>query len=305
MQRVLLVWNPASSEVTGETVGSVLVQVAEKLEVVAMHTQAKGDAARLAKLAVEQGFDAVFVLGGDGTSNEVVNGIGDKLPIGVLPAGGTSVLPRALGLPRKLEEAVARLCAALEEGSVRTINVGTLDDRQYTFAAGIGIDAEIVKRIDERGRGGDGADESKRPGDIWFVREAIGLLTSGDYASPSLRVEVPGHGDLPAASVFVANCSPWSFAGPMPLDVAPEASFEGGFDLVVVESVEARSAVAKLGSLLRRDDVEQDGVHRLHDLEHATVHCERPTAVQVDGELLGDFERIELGLVRGGARLLV
>jgi diacylglycerol kinase family enzyme len=305
VQRVLLIWNPASSEVTGETVGSVLVQIAEQVEVVAMHTQAKGDAARLAKLAVEQGYDAVFVLGGDGTSNEVVNGIGDQLPIGVLPAGGTSVLPRALGLPRKLDEAVARLCSALEEGSVRTINLGILDERRFTFAAGIGIDAEIVKKIDERGRGGGGADESKRPGDIWFLREAIGLLTSGEYASPSLRVEVPGQGELTAATVFAANCSPYSYAGPLPLDVAPDASFEGGFDLVVVESVEARSAASKLASLLRREDAADDGVHRLHDLEHATVICESPTAVQVDGELLGEFERVELGLVRGGARLLV
>ncbi len=305
MKRVLLIWNPASSEVTAETVGSALVLAAERLEVVAMHTQARGDAARLARLGVEQHFDAVFVLGGDGTANEVVNGIGAELPIGVLPAGGTSVLPRALGLPRKLDEAVTRLCDAVDEGSVRTINVGTVGERAFTFAAGIGIDAEIVKKIDERGRGGDGADDAKRPGDIWFVREAIGLLSSGNYAEPTLRVEAPGHGELQAATVFVANGSPWSYAGPVPLDLAPQASFEGGFDLVLVRSVEARSAPGKLASLLRRKDPEDDGITRLHDLERATVHCERPTAVQVDGELLGELERVELGLLRPGARLLV
>jgi diacylglycerol kinase family enzyme len=223
----------------------------------------------------------------------------------VLPAGGTSVLPRVLGLPRDLEEAVERLCDALEEGSTRSIALGTVNGRRFTFAAGIGIDAEIVKRIDERGRGGEAADEAARPGDLWFVREAIGVLLEGEYASPMMRIEVPGHGELQAATVFVANCSPWSFAGPVPLDVAPDASFEGGFDLVVVESVEARSAPGRIASLLRKSDDADDGVRRFHDLEEAVVRCDRPLPVQVDGELLGEFDVIELGVVRDAARLLV
>jgi diacylglycerol kinase family enzyme len=155
---VLLVWNPASTEVNAESIGSVLVRLAERLEVVAMQTLDAGDGERLGRLAADDGYDAVFVLGGDGTANEVVNGAGDRLPIGVLPAGGTSVLPRVLGLPRDLDEAVVRLCDALEEGSERTISLGKLNDRCFTFSAGIGVDAEIVKRIDERGRGGDSAD---------------------------------------------------------------------------------------------------------------------------------------------------
>ena len=303
--RVLLVWNPASTEVTAETVGSVLVQMAERVEVVAMHTLDAGDGERLGRHAADESFDAVFVLGGDGTANEVVNGAGDRIPIGVLPAGGTSVLPRALGLPTDLDEAVAHLCTALETGSERTISLGKLNDRCFTFAAGIGIDAEIVKRIDERGRGGDSADESSRPGDLWFVREAIGVLLDGEYAEPLIRVEVPGHPDLRAATLFVANCSPWSFAGPVPLDVAPDASFEGGFDLVAIESIEPRSAPSRLASLLRRNDREDDGVQRLHNLERATVHCERPLPVQIDGELLGELQELELTVVRDAARLLV
>jgi diacylglycerol kinase family enzyme len=305
-QQVLLVWNPVSTEVTAESVGSVLVAMAARLEVVAMHTLEAGDAERLGGLAVEQGFDAVFVLGGDGTANEVVNGVGDRLPIGVLPAGGTSVLPRALGLPRDLEEAVERLCDALDEESVRSIGLGTVNGRRFSFAAGIGIDAEIVKRIDERGRGGEAADEAARPGDLWFVREAIAVLLEGEYAAPLMRVEVPGQEDLQAATVFVANCSPWSFAGPLPLDVAPEATFEGGFDLVVVEAIESRSAPGRIASLLRKKDGDDaDGVRRLHDLEQATIRCDHPLPVQVDGELLGEFDQIELGVIRDAARLLV
>lgn len=303
--RVLLVWNPVSSEVTAESVGSVLVQLAERVDVVAMHTLDAGDGQRLGRLAADEGFAAVFVFGGDGTANEVVNGAGDRLPIGVLPAGGTSVLPRVLGLPRDLDEAVVRLCDALDEGSERSISLVKLNDRCFTFAAGIGVDAEIVKRIDERGRGGDSADESSRPGDLWFVREAIGVLLDGEYAERLIHVEVPGKPDLHAATLLVANCSPWSFAGPVPLDVAPDASFEGGFDLVAIDSIEPRSAPGRLASLLHRNRDQDDGVQRLHDLDRATVRCDRPLPVQVDGELIGELDSFELSVVPNAARLLV
>jgi diacylglycerol kinase family enzyme len=305
-RRVLLVWNPISTEVTSDSIGSVLVQLAERVEVVAMQTLDGGDGERLGRLAADEGFDAVFVLGGDGTANEVVNGAGDRIPVGVLPAGGTSVLPRVLGLPRDLDEAVERLCDALDEGSVRSISLGKLNDRCFTFAAGIGVDAEIVKRIDERGRGGDSADASSRPGDLWFVREAIGVLLDGEYAEPQIHVEVPGEPELRAATLFVANCSPWSFAGPVPIDVAPDASFDKGFDLVAIESIEPKSAPGRLASLLRRGDGdEDDGVQRLHNLERATVRCDRPMPVQLDGELIGELSEIELSVVPDAARLLV
>jgi diacylglycerol kinase family enzyme len=304
--RVLLVWNSASTGVTDDTVGSVLTQMAERVEVVAMHTLDAGDGERLGRLAADEGFDAVFTLGGDGTANEVVNGAGDRLPIGVLPAGGTSVLPRALGLPNDLDEAVVRLCDALAEGSERSVALGKLNDRCFTFAAGVGIDAEIVKRIDDRGRGGDGAGDASRPGDLWFVREAIAVLLGGDYAEPLIHVDVPGERDIRAATLFVANCSPWSFAGPVPLDVAPDASFEGGFDLVAIESIEPRSVPGRLASLLRRSDQDEDeGVQRLHSLDRATVRCDRPLPVQVDGELVGELEEIQLSIVPDAARLLV
>ena len=302
--RILLIWNPVSTEVKGETLGSVLVLLAEHLEVVAMHTTGPNGAEPIVQHAIDNGYDAIFVLGGDGTANEVINAVGDRLPIGVLPAGGTSVLPRVLGLPRDLEEAAVRLCKALHEGSTKSISLGTINDRRFAFAAGIGVDAEIVKRIDERGRGGENAEEAERPGDLWFVREAIGVLLDGDYAEPFLQVEIPGEEPRDAATVFVANCSPWSFAGPVPLDVAPDASFEGGIDLVVVESVEPHSAASRITSLLRKDK-DDDGVERFHDIERATIRAKRPVPVQVDGELIGELDTIELGVVKDAAKLLV
>jgi diacylglycerol kinase family enzyme len=308
--RVLLIWNPVSTGVDAEAVGAVSVTIAEQTQLVAINTRESGDAGRLAKQATAEGYDAVFVLGGDGTANEVVNGLGNALPIGVLPAGGTSVLPRVLGLPSGIQDCATRLCVALGEGSTRSVSLGTLNGRRFTFAAGVGLDAEIVQRIDERGRGGEGV-EAKRPGDIWFVREAIDLLLSGDYAEPRVRVHLPGQPQpLPAATMFIANCDPWSFAGPLPLRVAPDASFEDGLDLVLIESVQGRSAPRRIGSLLRRkrgatQDDESDGVRRVRNIESARIECDEAIPVQVDGEFVGELETIELGLIRDGAIFLV
>jgi diacylglycerol kinase family enzyme len=301
---VLLIWNPVSSGVDAESVGVVSVRAAEEVDLTTRHTIAEGDAKRIAAEAPDAGYDAVFVLGGDGTANEVVNGLGDRLPIGVLPAGGTSVLPRALGLSEDLVGCTAELCQALIAGRVRDAALGTLNGSRFAFAAGIGLDAEIVRRVDARGRGGDGID-AKRPGDLWFLTEAVSLLLNGEYAESRMLIEGGGE-SFRAMTAFVANTDPWSFAGPLPLRIAPEAELEDGLSLVaIVKPIEARSSVERIRSLLHRGGEETDSVHRLDNLEHARIVCDEPTPVQVDGELLDDVMEIELGMVKPGARFLV
>ena len=204
------------------------------------------------------------MLGGDGTANEVLNGLGNRLPIGVLPAGGTSVLPRALGLANEIEACTAQLCDALLANRVREVTVGTLNGRSFAFAAGIGLDAEIVQRVDERGRGGDGVD-AKRPGDLWFLKDALDLLAEGGYAEPRMTVDGTATAPFRAMTVFVANTDPWSYAGPLPLRVAPDAAFEDGLELVaLVKPIEVRTGLARMRALLQRDERDDDALRRAH-----------------------------------------
>jgi diacylglycerol kinase family enzyme len=305
--RVLLIWNPVATGVDAETVGAVLVAASEHIDLVAVHTREAGDARQFASEAAADGYQAIFVLGGDGTANEVLNGVGARLPIGVLPAGGTSVLPRALMLPDGVADCSEHLARMLLKGSIRTVTVGTLNDRRFAFAAGVGIDAEIVQRIDEQGRGGKGT-EAKRPGDLLFVREAIALLLDGDYAEPRMHLACAGlDGSLPAMTIFVANCDPWSYAGSMPLRLAPDAEFESGLDLVaVVEPIEVQTSLSRMISLLRPGKGSSDeAVRRFTNLERAQIVCDEKTPVQVDGELIGELTEIELGVIPRGANFIV
>src|SRR5262249_5146954 len=134
-------------------------------------TEARGHAAELAAGAVGTA-DAVVVFSGDGTYNEAINGAAGRLPFGLVPGGGASIFPRALGLPRDPAAAAARLAAALAAGRSVTVGLGRVNGRRFCFSAGVGLDAEVVRSIDARGRASDG----RRPGDLAFATTVVGLL---------------------------------------------------------------------------------------------------------------------------------
>jgi diacylglycerol kinase family enzyme len=202
------------------------------------------------------------------------------VPLGFLPGGGTSVLPRALGLGRD-PVAAARLAAG---GVERPIALGRVNGRRFSFNAGVGLDAELVRRVDARGRSADGA----RPGDTAFVRAAIGLLLSHRGRFPE-ALEIDGVGR--AAFALVANCDPYTYAGRMAVRVAREASFEGGLDLVAPVSVRP-AGLLRLLVELRRGAAPRPGLTVLHDVDRIELRCDGPMPLQVDGEDLGDVEHV-------------
>ena len=212
----LLIVNPFASAV--DTHRLAAVQAALPPDTETKLTTAPGEATAIAREARE--LDAVYVFGGDGTFNEVLNGIQLDVPLGFLPGGGTSVLPRALGLSRNPVQAALRVA----EGRTRRIGLGRVNGRRFGFNAGLGFDAELVRRVDELGRRPDG----KRPGDSAFMRIATGALTERRARfDPELEVEGFGR----ASFVLVGNCSPYTYAGTVALDLVPGADFAEGLAL--------------------------------------------------------------------------
>ncbi len=272
---VLLIVNPRASTVSDRLVERVRAELPADLELVG--TTAPGDAAEIAR-AHEPSVEAIYVLSGDGTYNEVLNGVAGHVPLGFLPGGGTSVLPRALGLGRD-PVAAARLVAA---GALRRIGLGRVNGRRFGFNAGVGLDAELVRRIDRLGRRDDG----RRPGDLAFGREALGLLRERRGRFPDV-LEVEGIG--PAAFALVANCDPYTYAGRQPLHVAAGASFDRGLDLVAPSDVRARD-LPQLAMAALRGARPGERMHVVHDQERIVVRSGRPQPLQADGEDLGDVE---------------
>ena len=118
--------------------------------------------------------EAIVVFSGDGGFNEALNGLEGDTPIAFLPGGGTSVLPRALGLPPDPVAAARQVAEALEHNRTRRITVGRVNGRRFAFSAGVGLDAAAVRRVDEMGRAQDG----KRPGDIAFALAIVRVLAA-------------------------------------------------------------------------------------------------------------------------------
>jgi diacylglycerol kinase family enzyme len=277
--RTVLIVNPRASKVSADVVDRVTAVIPG--DVVVVRTGAPGEATAIAR-EHEASADAMYVLGGDGTYNEVLNGVSGSVPLGFLPGGGTSVLPRALGLGRD-PVAAARAAAG---GVARPIGLGRVDGRRFSFNAGIGFDAELVRRIDAHGRAADG----RRPGDAAFVRAAVGIVAArrGRFAE-ALELEGVGR----AAFVLVANCDPYTYAGRLPVRIARSASFDAGLDVVAPVAVRPMGLPRLLLSLARGAGG-RPGLRVLHDVDRLVVRCDRPMPLQVDGEDLGDVEQVEL-----------
>ncbi len=278
-----LIVNPRASRVDDETTAAVQRALGRVASVTTMQTERPGHAAELAGV-LRGDLDAVVVFSGDGGFNEVLNGLRDPVPVGFVPGGGTSVLPRALGLPRDAVEAAEAVAVAIETGRTRRISLGKVNGRRFAFTAGIGLDAELVRRVEARGRDETG----KRPGDLWFALTAARLLLERrGRLGPALHVA--GHGR--AAFALVANADPYTFAGPLPLRVAPEARFELGLDLVAPRLVQPRSLARLLGyAVMGRGQEAAPDVIYGHDLDRIEIRCDEPMPLQADGEDLGDVE---------------
>jgi diacylglycerol kinase family enzyme len=288
MARVLIV-NPFASGVTERRLAQVQAALPEDTETVL--TQARGDAVEIAAERAPRA-EAIYVFSGDGTYNEVINGLNADVPVGFIPGGGTSVLPRALGLPRNPVHAAQRIAF----GRPRRISLGRMNGRLFSFNAGVGFDAELVRRVDARGRRADG----KRPGDLAFGMTLLRVLADTGFRFPD-AIEIEGLGR--AAFAIVANCTPYTYAGGLALRFAPDASFDGGLDVVAPVDVTPRR-IPRLAAQALRGRPGGSGTLVGHDLDRIEIRCDRPLPAQLDGEDVGDVDEVEIVAVRDALTVL-
>jgi diacylglycerol kinase family enzyme len=287
MGRPILIVNPHATAVTPQSAAEVAVELGD---VDMVWTERPGHATELA--AAEAA--AVFVFAGDGGFNEVLNGVRAGVPVGFIPGGGSSVLPRALGLPRDPVEAARQLAEALRAGRARRISVGRVNGRRFGFAAAVGFPAEIVRRVDELGR-----ENGRRPPDRTFaLTVARVLLERRGRFEPGLEVD-----GEPAAFALVANGDPYTYLARLPLRFAPDARFEAGLDVVAPRRVRPRS-IPRLttAALLGR---RAGGALYRHDLDRVEIRSTEPQPLQVDGEDIGDVTAANFESERGALTVLV
>jgi diacylglycerol kinase family enzyme len=291
MSSAALIVNPFASGVTEDGLADVERELRPSFELTVSLTERPQHATELVRAVV--GADRVYVFGGDGLLNEVLNGLGEDAVVGVLPGGRTNVMARALGVP--LDPAAA--ARALLSAPTRRISLGRVNGRRFAFAAGIGFDAELVRRVDQHGRRSDG----RRPGDLVFAWETAKLLTGWrGRREPVLEIEGFGR----AAFALFANGYPYSYAGQRPVRVAPDARFELGLDLVAPQRLAPHVIPRFVGYAFRGGTDRAKDVLYGHDLDRIDVRCDGPLPLQADGEDLGDVEAVVFEAERDAVSIL-
>ncbi len=276
-----------------------------KLEI--LETSHRGHAAEAAAQASRDGFDLVVAHGGDGTVNEVVNGllsgsdprrIDPDIPmLGVVPGGSANVFAGALGLPRDPVEATHRLLQAIETGHSRRIGLGRVNDRWFTFNAGVGWDAEVVAAVERR--------RSKEASPALYVRTAVTQYLRQLRGGPELTVELAG--EQPVSGIrlaFVCNTDPWTYLGTKPLRLIPGCSFDRGLGLFALRRL-APSTIVRHGSQVLRGASQPKGRNLLYreDVPHIRVTSTQSVRVQVDGDLLGEQNAVDFFSVPDALRV--
>ena len=307
--RALLVMNPKATSTSERTREVLAHALAGELDTEIGETAYRGHAVELARAAAEDGFDLIVALGGDGTVNEVVNGIltaripeGGRLPdLGVVPGGSTNVFARALGLPNDPVEATGVLLDAIHENRRRPVSMGLADDRYFTFTAGYGFDAAVVGIVEERRSAGH-----KSTGSL-YIRSALRHYWHGlDRRNPPIGMKMADGTEIPRLFMaIVTNTSPWTYLGNKPIVITPESSFEDGLDLFGVTRMSGRAALRIVRQMFTSTDrlVRGKNVSLQHDLTEFTLTAEVPTDFQVDGDHLGLRESVTFRAIRDALRV--
>ncbi len=302
--RALLVVNPKATTTSARTRDVLIHALASDLKLEVVVTEFRGHARDVTRRAVDDGgVELVVALGGDGTVNEVVNGLlhhgpSDGLPrLAVVPGGSTNVFARALGLPNDAVEATGALLDALRDGAERTIGLGlvqgtpgTEDEgvpaRWFTFCAGLGFDAGVVGRVEQQRTRG------KRSTHSLYIRQVVRQFAGErNRRGGGITLSEPGtDGVRELALAIVCNTSPWTYLGNRPVYATPLASFDTGLDVLGLGRLSPASVALHAAQLLLSGPERGPGgkqVTSLHDLTDFTLQSQAPLPFQVDGDHLG------------------
>lgn len=299
--KILLIVNGAASSVTARGRVVIAKALSADHEVTVGETTRRGNATRQAQGAAAAGYDLVVALGGDGTFNEAANGlVGTECALAGLPGGSTNVFARTLGFPNDPLESVSVLLDALDRGAIRHVGLGQVNQRYFLFHCGIGFDAAVVDRVEQR------STLKRWAGHPLFVWSAIATWARSSHR-PSFRIDLPDGESLPAAFAVVLNTDPYTYLGNRPFHVAPDATLANPLALIAVRStglgtmvpLAARALTSGLGG---RD---RHGFRYRHHLTEATLVAEHPVPYQVDGELLGRTDRLTFRWHADALRLVV
>ncbi len=300
-KRMLIIVNPYATTVSDRLKNLVVYALQGRYDVEAVSTEAQNHATELGREARDGGYDVVVAFGGDGTLNEVVNGLaGTDVPVSMLPGGSTNVVCRTLGIPNDVVDATEHLLSLADRWEPRRVDLGKVDDRYFVFSCGVGIDATVVKRVDAHPK------LKAKAGPYYYSWAGLTGFYRHYLRNPvRVRVETAG-GAVDGVTALTQNSDPFTYFAKRPIRVCEGIEIDDGtLSMGVLKRATQRDAptlVARLLGAAGSSAVDHRQIHHFDDVLDATVtsiseHDEgglRPFPVQVDGDYIGERERVEL-----------
>ncbi len=307
---MLLIVNPYATTVSDRLKNLVVYALQGRYEVETVATEAQNHATEIGREVRDHGYDLVVAFGGDGTLNEVANGLaGTDVPVSVLPGGSTNVVSRTLGIPNDVVDATEHLLALVDEWRPRRIDLGRADDRHFVFSCGAGIDATVVKRVDAHPRLKSAA------GPYYFTWAAISAFYRQYIVNPvRLRVDVDGK-TSEGVTALAQNSDPFTYFASRPIRVCEGVAIDdGALSLGVLKRARAArhadpDPAPVQRAAPRRPPPPGRALRRRHEATVASVSetkdgIARPFPIQVDGDYIGERTRIELSVDPGALTIV-
>jgi diacylglycerol kinase family enzyme len=291
--QLLLIVNPTASSMTPRRRVRVQHALGEAHRLEVAETVRRGHAARLARTAAREGVDVVVVAAGDGTLNEAANGLaGTDTALAPLPGGSTNVFARTLGIPNSLRPATEQLVASLAARSFRRVGLGAGNGRRFLFHLGTGFDAEVIEQMERH------AWLKRRLAHPAFAVAALTTFYRGyDREHAPYHVEVGGERLGDGFFAVVSNTAPYAFFGVRPLTITREAGLDRKLALTMFRHLGTRLLLpAALSAMVRGRRLDRSpDIVQLADLDAlSVVATSTPFPWQVDGDYLGEVERLEI-----------
>jgi diacylglycerol kinase family enzyme len=301
---MLLIVNPYATTVSDRLKNLVVYALQGRFDVEAVSTQAQNHATEIGREAQDGGYDVVVAFGGDGTLNEVANGLaGTDLPVAVLPGGSTNVVARTLGMPNDVVDATEHLLSLADDWQPRKIDLGTVDDRYFVFSCGAGIDASVVKRVDRN------PTLKGNAGPYYYSWAGISSFYRKYMVNPiRVRATVDGRESAEGITAIVQNSDPFTYFASRPIRVCEGVAIDDGtLSMAVLKRAAQRDMPTLISRLFSESKPAARHKQVIHfdDVTHAVVETVskgkdgelRPFPLQVDGDYIGERDRIELRAV--------
>jgi diacylglycerol kinase family enzyme len=297
---MLIIVNPYATTVSDRLRNLVVYALQGRYEVEAVSTEAQNHATEIGREVRDHGYDIVVAFGGDGTLNEVANGLaGTDVPVSMLPGGSTNVVCRTLGIPNDVVDATEHLLTLADDWAPRKIDLGMVDERHFVFACGVGIDATVVERVDAHPK------LKAKAGPYYYSWAGLSTFYRR-YLYNAVRVRVESGGEAAeGVTAIVQNSDPFTYFANRPIRVCEGIKIDDGtLSVGVLKRATQRDAPTLIARLFSasRPAAHHRQVEHFDDVTAATVSSisedkdgnPRPFPLQVDGDYIGDRTRIEL-----------